>query len=243
MQCSLPRHAPRRPSNLVLYLAISATASAAEPVAPASSNAIVLALGCVAVTLLCAIVVLIVRLRRPPAATPTVATATPAAEIIQSARDAIFVIQESGEILSTNPAAEKLFGYSFPELGGKSIAALIPPPAHGRRRANYIQAAEGRELTGVRKSGQRFPLDLSLSELPGGKRFSVIVRDRTERNRAEQALESERRFSASLLDHLPALLTVVDRDGRIVRFNRHCEELTQFSEGEIRGQLLWRPPG
>jgi two-component system, cell cycle sensor histidine kinase and response regulator CckA len=223
-----------------MYVAFSTTASAAQPVPPESASALTLTLGCLSVALLCAVLVLRVRLRNRPATAQGAAPAPGAAEILQSARDAIFVIQESGEILSTNPAAEKLFGYSFSELSGKSISALIPPPARGRRRSNYIHAAEGRELNGVRKSGQNFPLDLMLSELPGGKRFSVIVRDRSDRNRAEQELENEKRFSATLIDHLPALLTVVDHEGRIVRFNRTCEDLTQFSEGEIRGQYLWQ---
>jgi PAS domain S-box-containing protein len=153
------------------------------------------------------------------------------------------VIRESGEILSSNPAAEKLFGYPFNEVRGKSIAALVPPPAKGRKRANYIHAAEGRELIGIRKAGTRFPLDLVLSELPaqnGEKRFSVIVRDRSDRNRAEEEIDGQRRFASSLIDNLPALLIVVDHEGRLVRFNRTCEELTQFSEGELRGQYVWQ---
>jgi PAS domain S-box-containing protein len=163
-------------------------------------------------------------------------------DIVKSARDAIFVIQESGEILNSNPAAEKLFGYAFAELRGKSISTLIPPPAKGRRRANYIHASEGRELIGIRSAGSQFPLDLVLSELPGpgDKRFSVIVRDRSDRNRAEEEIETQRRFASSLIDHLPSLLLVVDHEGRIVRFNHTCEELTQFSEGELRGQYLWQ---
>jgi PAS domain S-box-containing protein len=166
-----------------------------------------------------------------------------AGEIVKYSRDAIFVIRESGEILSSNPAAEKLFGYPFNEVRGKSIAALVPPPAKGRKRANYIHAAEGRELIGIRKAGTRFPLDLVLSELPaqnGEKRFSVIVRDRSDRNRAEEEIDGQRRFASSLIDNLPALLIVVDHEGRLVRFNRTCEELTQFSEGELRGQYVWQ---
>jgi PAS domain S-box-containing protein len=165
----------------------------------------------------------------------------PAAEIVEHAVDAIFIIHESGQILFSNPAAEKLFGFAFPEIEGKSISALIPPPLRGRRRANYIQNAEGAALSGVRKSGERFPLDLMLSELPTSpRRFSIIVRDRSNRNRIEKEIEDRHRFAASLIDHLPALLVVIDSSGRIVRFNRAAEELTQFSEGEIRGQFLWQ---
>jgi PAS domain S-box-containing protein len=232
-----------RVANLAVTLAISATASVAAPVEPASLSALNVTLGCLCVTLFAAVVTLWMgRFRSAPTDSQTAPPPQGSIDIVKSARDAIFVIQESGEILSSNPAAETLFGYAFAELGGKSISSLIPPPARGRRRANYIHASEGRELIGVRKAGAQFPLDLVLSELPGpgAKRFSVIVRDRSDRNRAEEKIEAQRRFASSLIDHLPALLVVVDHEGRLIRFNHTCEELTQFSEGEIRGQFLWQ---
>jgi two-component system cell cycle sensor histidine kinase/response regulator CckA len=231
-----------RVANLAVTAAISATASVAAPTQAASLTAINITLGCLVVILLAVVAVLTIT-RRAKAADSSPAPLPGAGEIVNSARDAIFVILESGEILSTNPAAEKLFGYGFSEIRGKSISALVPPPAKGRRRANYIHAADGRELIGIRKSGNRFPLDLVLSEMtaPGGaKRFSVIVRDRSDRNRAEEELDGQRRFASSLIDNLPSLLVVVDHDGRLVRFNRTCEELTQFSEGELRDQYLWQ---
>ena len=190
-----------RVANLAVSLAISATASVAAPVAPQSLTALNITLGCLAVTLLATVIALLVRGRTKVDQIPAAVVVPGAGEIVKSARDAIFVIQESGEIASSNPAAEKLFGYPFSELRGKSIAALIPPPAKGRRRENYIHSAEGRELIGVRKSGNRFPLDLVLSELPGpgGKRFSVVVRDRSDRNRAEEEIQTQQRFASALI--------------------------------------------
>jgi len=238
-----PLNPSSRAANLALTLAISATASVAAPAQPAMLSALNITLACLSVTLFAAVIALLIARRTQHAASEPAAAPDPgASEIVKHARDAIFVIQDSGEILSSNPSAEKLFGYPFSELRGKSISALIPPPAKGRRRENYIHAAEGKELVGVRKSGGSFPLDLVLSELPGnnGKRFSVIVRDRSDRNRAEAEIEGQRRFTSSLLDILPSLLVVTDHDGRIVRFNRTCEVLTQFSEDEIRGQYLWQ---
>ena len=227
--------------SLAAALAISATASVAAPAGPSSASALNVALACLCVTLFTAVVVLLLGRGANSVSRPASVVAPGEAEIVKNARDAIFVIQESGDVLSGNPSAEKLFGYPFAELRGKNIAALIPPPAQGRR-ANHIHAAEGKDLVGVRKSGGRFPLDLVLSQLPdqGGKRFSVIVRDRSDRNRVEEAIEGQRRFASSLIDNLPSLLVVVDHDGRLVRFNRTCEELTQFSEGELRGQYLWQ---
>jgi len=218
------------------------TASAATPAVPDNSQAWI-ALAGIACLLSAAGALLYFMRNRSAMVHNPIATPSPqAAEIVETAKDGVFVIQETGEILFTNPAAEKLFGYPFSEVRNKSIATLIPPPARGRHRANYIQNSEGRELFGRRRSGERFPLDLAVSEMagPSPRRFSIVVRDRSERNRAELELQSRQEFAAALVEFLPSLLVVVDVEGRIVRFNRACEELTQFSEGEIRGQFLWQ---
>ncbi|MBI2689867.1 MAG: PAS domain S-box protein [Acidobacteria bacterium] len=211
-----------------------------------SVTALNITLGCAVVLLFAAVIALWMTRKAKATPIPAALVIPGASEIVNSARDAIFVIEESGEILNTNPSAEKLFGYALSELRGKSISALIPPPAMGRKRSNYIHAADGRELIGIKKSGSRFPLDLVLSEMGGQnvlmteKRFSVVVRDRSDRNRAEQEIDGQRRFASALIDYLPSLLVVVDHDGRLVRFNRTCEDLTQFSEGELRGQYIWQ---
>lgn len=231
----------QRASHLALTLAFSATASAAAPPETSSLSALQITLGCLAVCLLSVLAVWAV-VSRALRRRPTVPPLPTGEDIVTTARDAILVIQESGEIVSANPAAETLFGYFFSELRGKSISALIPPHVN-RRRPNYLYAAGGRELIGIRKTGASFPLDLVLSELSasaGEKQFSLFIRDRSDRSRAEAELESQSRFAFALIDHLPSLLTVIDHDGRIVRFNRTCEELTQFAEGEIRGQSVWQ---
>ena len=231
-----------RTSSYLPYAIAAATASYASPAGGASANGLVTLLSILCFVFAVGIILLIARKKAAPKTPYEVPLVPHAEEIIEGAKDAIFVILESGEILSTNPASERLFGFAFSEVQGKSIAALIPPPARGRKRANYIHDSEGRELFGVRKSGARFPLDISLSPLagPGPKRFSVIVRDRSERNRTELEIQEQQRFAASVVEHMPALLVVVDHDGRILRFNRACEDMTQFSEGELRGQYLWQ---
>jgi PAS domain S-box-containing protein len=231
-----------RTTTYIPYAIAGATASFASPAGGGSAGGLVTLLSILCFMFAVGIILLLVRRKQAPAAAYEVPLVPHAAEIVEGAKDAIFVIQESGEVLSTNPAAERLFGFAFNEVQGKSIAALIPPPARGRKRANYIHDSEGRELFGVRKSGVRFPLDISLSPLAGPvpKRFSVIVRDRSERNRAEMEIQDQQRFAASVVEHMPALLVVVDHEGRILRFNRACEDMTQFSEGELRGQFLWQ---
>jgi len=120
--------------------------------------------------------------------------------IIHNAMDGIITINESGEILGFNPAAEQIFGYSYQYVLGKSLNMLMPEPfrsEHASYLNNYIQTGlakilghRRREVMAVRANGEQFPMELSASEMAlGGQRFFVgIVRDITERKLAEEKI-------------------------------------------------------
>jgi len=67
----------------------------------------------------------------------------------------------------------------------------------------------------------------------------TVLRRTTELRRANEALERERDFSSAVLDTAGALVVVVDRDGRIVRFNQACEETTGWTAEEVVGRPVW----
>ena len=67
----------------------------------------------------------------------------------------------------------------------------------------------------------------------------AIVRDITEQKQAALAVQRERDFVASVLDTAPALVVVLDRRGRIVRFNRACEQVTGYDSKEVDQKLVW----
>jgi two-component system sensor kinase FixL len=119
--------------------------------------------------------------------------------IIESAVDGVITITQRGIILSMNPAAAKLFGYSKHEVLGKNIHMLMPEPyhsAHDTYIGNYLETGQkkiigiGREVVGRRKDGAEFPFYLSVSEVDygEGKVFAGIIHDLTEQKRAEEAL-------------------------------------------------------
>ncbi|BCK87191.1 hypothetical protein MIZ01_0962 [Sideroxyarcus emersonii] len=120
--------------------------------------------------------------------------------IISNVMDGIITINESGEIQGFNPAAEDIFGYAQQEALGRNVRILVPEPqrsAHDAYIGRYLQSGEsrilgvrGRELVAVRKNGEEFPMEISISEMVlGGHRYFIgIVRDITERKRAEEKI-------------------------------------------------------
>ena len=123
------------------------------------------------------------------------------AAIVETAVDAMVVIDEGGTIQSFNPAAERLFGYRAEEAVRRDVKMLMPEPyhsAHDGYLANYRRTGErkiigiGREVEGRRKDGSTFPLELAIAEwsVEGQRFFTGIMRDITERNRARDALRS-----------------------------------------------------
>jgi PAS domain S-box-containing protein len=119
--------------------------------------------------------------------------------IVETAVDGIITIDESGTIQSINPAVERIFQFPKKELIGQNVKMLMPAPDH-HRHDGYLQRYRdtgerkiigiGREVTGRRKDGSVFPVELSISEstLPGNHFFTGILRDITKRKQAEEEL-------------------------------------------------------
>ncbi len=119
--------------------------------------------------------------------------------ILETAPDAILVINEAGSIESFSPAAERLFGYAAREVVGRNVHILMPSPYHERHDSyirNYLETGErriigiGRVVVGQRKDGSAFPIELSVGEaIIGGKRhFTGFIRDLSERQLTENRL-------------------------------------------------------
>lgn len=120
--------------------------------------------------------------------------------IIQNVMDGIITISESGEIKGFNPAAEQIFGYRQQEALGNNVKMLMPEPDRSQHDAyisRYLQTGRsrilgvrGREVTALRKNGEQFPLEISISEMVLGESryFIGIVRDITERKLVEEQL-------------------------------------------------------
>ena len=141
--------------------------------------------------------------------------------VVDTAVDGIITIDERGVVETFNRAAEQIFGYSAHEVVGRNVKMLMPAPyadAHDQYLRNYLSTGErkiidaGREVVGLRKDGTTFPLDLAVADVrltSGGRMFTGIVRDITERRAAEtvirharQAAEAANRAKSAFLANM-----------------------------------------
>lgn len=172
--------------------------------------------------------------------------------ILETTVDGIITIDAEGTIESFNQAAEEIFGYDEEEVIGENVKVLMPSPYreehdeylrsyHETGRRNIIGV--GREVTGKRKDGTTFPMDLAVSEVELGDRtiFTGIVRDISERRRLEKEIlnvseQERRRIGQDLHDGLGQMLTgigLLSQDvARVLREEGHersddMEEITE----------------
>jgi PAS domain S-box-containing protein len=164
--------------------------------------------------------------------------------VVETAVDGVILIDAAGKVLKFNPACVKLFGYSAEEVIGQNVKMLMPGhyrQEHDRYLDNYNSTHErkiigiGREVTGQRKDGTTFPMDLSVGEAKeeDGSIFVGIIHDLTERERSERALRESAARLRAVVDTAVDGVILIDARGRILMFNPACERLFQYRAEEV----------
>lgn len=146
-------------------------------------------------------------------------------EVLDTAVDAILMIDEKGKIVSANRAMESMFGYTVEQMAGESVGLLMPFPEsnpHEKYLAGYIAGDETqvigmphREVAAMRADGSTFPIELSVSrvETHGTVRFTAVVRDITSRRRAAEAELARAHRAEDLIAGMPSAIFAMDAGG------------------------------
>ncbi|WP_150430116.1 diguanylate cyclase [Dechloromonas sp. CZR5] len=169
------------------------------------------------------------------------------AAMIDSAMEGIVRIDRVGRITAFNKAAEGIFGYTLNEVLGQNVKMLMPSPErdkHDEYMGNYAATGEhkiigtSREVVGLRKNGETFPMHLGVTEAetPDDRFFIGMVRDLTVEKALRSKLAESRNFLADVIENSPAATYVKNREGRYLLVNRMYEEVTGLSRAQTLGK-------
>ncbi|MGD0941660.1 MAG: PAS domain S-box protein, partial [Terracidiphilus sp.] len=166
--------------------------------------------------------------------------------------DAIVVTDTNGMIREANPRATELFGYTHEELIGKSVDELVPERLRGRHpshRENYNahprerQMGAAMELSGLRKDGTEFPVDIMLKPLDSedGPAVLSFVRDATEQHAAQDVIRGQDQQMRSIVESVrDYAIFLLDGEGYVLTWSPGGERIKGYSPDDIIGKHFSR---
>jgi PAS domain S-box-containing protein len=169
--------------------------------------------------------------------------------LLEAAPDAMVVVNQGGEIVLVNVQAEKQFGYRRDELISQKVKNIIPEGFAERLVADATRSAAdalaqemgvGIELSGRRKDGSEFPIEIMLSPLEsaGGVLVTAAIRNISARKAAEEHLVLMESKYRGLLEAAPDAMVVVNQGGEIVLVNVQAEKQFGYRRDELIGQKV-----
>src|SRR5450830_903615 len=173
-----------------------------------------------------------------------------AARILENCNDAFIALDGAGRVTDWNAQACQLFGWTAAQALGRPLAALILPPASQARFAaalsgaaigsNAAAASERIELETTHRDGRPIPVEMSLqTESTGqGEVAHVFVQDVSRRQAAEAARRQSEQRLRLIADHLPALVSYIDRDFRYRFFNNRYLSWFGLDEAALQGRSV-----
>ena len=173
-------------------------------------------------------------------------------ELVENANSIILRMDTEGNVTFFNEFAQSFFGHTEDEILGRNVVGTIVPEADtsGRDLAGMIKDIGQHperylndEHENMRRNDERVWIAwTNKAILDDEGRIAEILcigNNITECKRAEDELREERNFISTVLDTAGALVVVLDTQGRIVRFNRACEQTTGYSFDEVKDRCLW----
>jgi two-component system, cell cycle sensor histidine kinase and response regulator CckA len=168
--------------------------------------------------------------------------------IIETEPECVKLLASDGTLVMMNRAGLEMIQVdSLEEARGRSLYPLIVPEyreAFTKLTEEVFLGKSGTltfKMTGIK--GRQLWLNTHAVPLRNDKDEIVallgITRDVTEQRKAEEDLKKERDFVSAVLDTVGSMVVVLDRDGRVVRFNRTCEVVSGYTFEEVRGRFVW----
>jgi PAS domain S-box-containing protein len=170
--------------------------------------------------------------------------------LLEAAPDAMVVVNPAGEIVLVNVQAEKQFGYRRDELLGQKVTNIIPKgfaerlvtdATRSETDALAQEIGTGIELSGRRKDGAQFPIEIMLSPLKSADGILLVtaaIRNISVRKAAEEHLEQMEGQYRGLLEAAPDAMVVVNQAGEIVLLNVQAEKQFGYRRDELLGQKV-----
>ena len=163
-------------------------------------------------------------------------------QVVESAPNAMVMINAGGNIEMVNAQAERVFGYTRAELLGQSIDKLVPErfrQRHPALRQSFFASPEsrpmgaGRDLYGLKKDGTEFPIEIGLNPIQteqGTMVLSAIV-DISSRKRLEERFRQ-------VVESAPSAMVMINRQGAIVMVNAQTERVFGYERAELLGESI-----
>ncbi len=167
--------------------------------------------------------------------------------LLESAPDALVIVDNKGKIVLINSQTKKLFGYKRDELYGSTVEILIPKRFHDKHvphREKYVHEPKVREmgaglnLSGRRKDGTEFPVEISLSPMQTeqGIWVSAAIRDISERKKSEEIIkQSEEKFNAAFQASPAGIIIANGITGKYLDVNDSFLKMIGYQREEVIG--------
>jgi len=167
--------------------------------------------------------------------------------VAQSTLDGILLFDADKRIAFANQAAERMYGYKAGSLQGQCMEILLPEEikrefrecleTYLRTKQDTVIGQGATERAGLRTNGERFPVEISVSELVanGVIQFVAVVRDISARKRAEHEIQERTTRLNALLANNPLAIVVINKSRRVQMCNPAFEDLFQYKSAEIAG--------
>ncbi|HYL85490.1 MAG TPA: sigma 54-interacting transcriptional regulator [Candidatus Angelobacter sp.] len=151
--------------------------------------------------------------------------------LVETATDAVLSVDHNSQIIFANPATTRIFGYQTSEMIRQPLTMLMPDFMRELHTAGFQRYLEtnrrhvdwqGVQLTGLRKSGEEFPIEVSFGEVVenGQRRFTGFIRDATDRKRAEEKIREQETELLRVLDFAPQHIVMLGPEGNRLYVNQ-----------------------